>query len=160
MRALQKNTVHSCDSQDAETSESVLKSYHVWSADGRLIAFWDKKKEISSVPPSDVRLHLVLRCANDYVSRRTYRLWRVHVWITPREMGSVCGQHDFIDLVGLNNAIFWGCKKSLCHCVLWRHEQVQTPGGNILHNLAADANRNAYKKRNNIQTRTERIQGY
>lgn len=26
-------------------------------------------------------------------------------------MGSVCGQHDFIDLVGLNNAIFWGCKR-------------------------------------------------
>lgn len=26
-------------------------------------------------------------------------------------MGSVCGQHDFIDLVRLNNAIFWGWKR-------------------------------------------------
>lgn len=65
---------------------------------------------------------------------RTYGLGRVHVRVTPREMGSVCGQHDFVDLLRLNDAIF--CKggrgqKSLCHCELWELEFKQHTGTHI-----------------------------
>lgn len=37
----------------------------------------------------------------------TYRLWRVHVWITSGEMGAVCGQHNFIYTVRFNDPILW-----------------------------------------------------
>lgn len=77
-----------------------------------------------------VRSHLDSRL-KDYASRRTYRLWGVHVRVTSRKMGSVCGEHDFIDLVGLNNAIFWGCKREI-------HE-VQSQDRGIMHNPVAEA---------------------
>lgn len=33
-----------CDSQDAAMTGSVLTSYHVWGADGCLIAFWSERE--------------------------------------------------------------------------------------------------------------------
>lgn len=88
-------------------------SYHVWSADGRLVALrWrEKHTSVWFMTPGTGLMQ-------EWFCDRTYWLRRVHVWITPREVRSVCGQHDFIDLLRLNNAIF--CRdrqeKTWCHC--------------------------------------------
>lgn len=61
---------------------------------------------------------------HDRLWDRTYRLRRVHVWITPRVVRSVCGQHHFIDLLRLNNAIFCrGGKKKDCVIAIMHDDQ-------------------------------------
>lgn len=72
---------------------------------------------------------------------RTYGLGRVHVGVTPREVGSVCGQHDFVDLVGLNDAIF--CRegvggKRACVTVSYGDWSWSSTLEHILHNDTAD----------------------
>ena len=56
-------------------------------------------------------------------------------------MGSVCGQHDFIDLVGLDNAIFCGSKRVCVTAYYGNMHKYKHQGENILHHLAAAASR-------------------
>lgn len=121
-------------------SVCVYPSYHVWSTDGCLEAFGFKQTQVG----------LVQHCWGVGVggvngggtSTRTYGLGRVHVGVTPGEVGSVRGQHDFVDLVRLNDAVF--CKQG------GRGKKVSlgimgsgVPAGRLedcrLHNDAADA---------------------
>lgn len=89
---------------------------------GALMVAWnpsDSKRDadwVSSALAHGCKLHR----AGENRSTRTYGLRRVHVRVTPGEMGSVGGQHDFVDLVRLNDAIFWkgGMQKRSRHCEL------------------------------------------
>lgn len=81
-------------------------SYHVWSTDGRLVALrWRERHTLVWWTAQETAVR------HGRLWDRTYWLGRVHVWITPREVRSVCGQHDFVDLLRLNNAIFCRVKK-------------------------------------------------
>lgn len=74
----------------------------------------------------------------EWFDDHTYWLRGVHVWITPRVVSSICGQHDFIDLIGFNDAIFWGQEKesvSLGTIITW------PSGRDTLHNHAAHRKR-------------------
>lgn len=84
-----------------DTSTEWRISYHVWSTDGSLIAWrWgEKNTSVWLITPKTGLMQ-------DQLWARTYWLGRVHEWITPGEVRSVRGQHDVIDLLRLNNAIF------------------------------------------------------
>lgn len=93
----------------------------MWSADGRLVTYGDnqRKRDYARLSRESAGGGDVLNKIFCFVQKPkrpagfgferkpAYRLWRVHVGVAAWKVPPVCGQHDFIHFIWLDNSIFW-----------------------------------------------------